>query len=121
MKKYLLISAAVAALMVLPACNKTEQKNAKPKTEQSATETDESYTPSGNPTKDAKAIADLTIDLSRKMMKGESNADEQVRVDKMIKIANDFYTKQNRGEEFQAALTEATESAINDLATELGK
>jgi len=64
----------------------------------------------------------MIIKSSQRMMNGEVNPEEDQKLaDQIIKATNDYYTSLNRGEEFQAALNEATEAAIDSLGVLLGK
>lgn len=117
MKKIILLFAAVVALLAVPSCNSAGHKEAdKPAIEQT------SYQPSGDLNKDAQAIADMIIHSSQRMIDGEASLEEdQAHADKMIRAYNDYYQSQNRSEEFQKALNEATETAIDSLGVILGK
>ena len=56
------------------------------------------------------------------MLNGEGNVlEDQAMADKMIQAANDYYTKQGRGEEFQEALNAATEVNVDSLGVLMGK
>ncbi|MBR1881888.1 MAG: hypothetical protein IJ808_02560 [Muribaculaceae bacterium] len=125
MKQTLILVAALAAL-TLASCDRAGSSQQSGAAGQDATlveVTDEAaelatgdFTPSGDPTRDAKLITQLSISLSRKMMNGESNAEETARVDNMIKTANEFYRQQGKGDEFAKAMTDEMTTAINDLA-----
>ena len=116
MKKNILLIAAVIAALALPSCNSAGHKADKPAIEQN------SYQPSGDLNKDAQAIADMIIHSSQRMIDGEASLEEdQAHADKMIRAYNDYYQSQNRSEEFQKALNEATETAIDSLGVILGK
>ncbi len=118
-KKVLIIAAALAA-MALSSCDSAQHKDGQATTEQTAD--DGAFKPTGDPQKDAQTIADMIVQSSERMMSGEVNPEEdQKRADKMIKAANDYYTSQKRGEEFQQALNTATEVAIDSLGVLLGK
>lgn len=118
MKKSIIILAVVLGAWGLPACNTAEHK-ANNATEQTQ---DSIFQPTGDLEKDAQTIADMTIQSSQRMLDGEASPDEeQTRADQIIKVYNDYYQKQNRGEEFQKALTAATEVAVDSLGVILGK
>lgn len=121
MKKNILLIVAVAIALALPSCNTAEHKQAdKAGTEQTAN--DGGFKPSGDLDKDAQTIADMIISSSQRMLNGEVNPEEDQKLaDQMIKVANEYYKSQNRGEDFQAALNKATEAAIDSLGVVLGK
>ena len=121
MKKNILLIGAVVAALAMPSCNTAEHKDGQQTTEQT-TNGGNTFTPSGDVQKDAQAIADMIIQSSQRMMNGEVNPEEDQKLaDQIIKATNDYYTSQNRGEEFQAALNQATEAAIDSLGVLLGK
>lgn len=121
MKKNILLIGAVVAALAMPSCNTAEHKDGQQITEQT-TSAGNTLTPSGDVHKDAQAIADMIIKSSQRMMNGEVNPEEDQKLaDQIIKATNDYYTSLNRGEEFQAALNEATEAAIDSLGVLLGK
>lgn len=118
MKKNILLIAAIVAALALPSCNTAGHQENKSSTEQTASD----YQPTGDLNKDVQTIADMIIQSSQKMIEGEASLEEdQTRADKMIKAYNDYYQAQNRGEEFQEALNEATEAAIDSLGVIMGK
>lgn len=116
MKKALLLMAMVG-LLVLPSCNTAPSKG-----ESDTTELSGEFTPSGDLQKDVQAIADMSIQSSQRMLNGEGNVlEDQAQVDKMIHAANEYYTRQGRGEEFQQALNAATEANVDSLGVLMGK
>lgn len=117
MRRNHLLMWAVLALLSLPCCNTPGDSGAKTATEQAA-----EFTPSGDLQKDVQAIAGMIIESSQRMLNGEeSMLEDQAEADKMIQAANDYYTRQGRGEEFQKALNAATEVNIDSLGVMLGK
>ena len=121
MKKNIFLIGAVVVALAMPSCNTAEHKDGQQTTEKT-TDSGNAFTPTGNVQKDAQAIADMIISSSQRMMNGEVNPEEDQKLaDQMIQAANDYYTSQNRGEEFQAALNQATEAAIDSLGVLLGK
>ncbi len=115
--KRILLLVAVVVLLAMPSCNTATDKGEKATTEQAG-----EFTPSGDLQKDVKAIADLSIQASQRMLNGEGNVlEDQAMADKMIQAANDYYTKLGRGEEFQEALNAATEVNVDSLGVLMGK
>ena len=116
MKKALLLM-AIVGLLFLPSCNTAPSKG-----ESAATEQSGEFTPSGDLQKDVQAIADMSIQSSQRMLNGEGNVlEDQAQVDKMIQAANEYYTQQGRGEEFQQSLNAATEANVDSLGVLMGK
>ena len=121
MKKNIFLIGAVVVALAMPSCNTAEHKDGQQTTEKT-TDSGNAFTPTGNVQKDAQAIADMIISSSQRMMNCEVNPEEDQKLaDQMIQAANDYYTSQHRGEEFQAALNQATEAAIVSLGVLLGK
>ena len=116
MKRNHLLILAALALLSLPCCS-PGGNGGETKTEQAV-----EFTPSGNLQKDAQAIAAIIIKSSQRMLNGEeSMLEDQAEADKMIQTANEYYTQQGRGEEFQKELKAATEVNIDSLGVILGK
>ena len=96
--KRILFLVAVVVLLAMPSCNTSTDKG-----EKATTEKEGEFTPSGDLQKDVKAIADMSIQSSQRMLNGEGNVlEDQAVADKMIQAANDYYTKQGRGEELSS-------------------
>lgn len=114
-----MLACAVLAVLAMASCDRSASSGAH--SVKAATEAVGDFKPSGDTKRDAQFIAQKTIEQSRRMMQGEQDPDAQATIDKMIRVANDHYRDLQRGEEFQQELQAATEAAIENLATELGK
>ena len=120
MKRILTLSVLAIMVWSIQSCNTAGNKDNHVTVEQAVD--NNTFKPSGDLQKDAQVIADMIISSSQRMIQGEASLEEdQALADQMIKVANDYYQSQNLGEEFQEALHEATETAIDSLGVILGK
>ncbi len=130
MKRDIIICALVAGL-ALTGCNKKpasqDPVDDRPmKTEQVDTVPTgpdmtlaEGYVPDRDPVKEAQSLAKQTIDLSRRMQNGEDVAEEQQKLNALMRKAADFYAQKGQDTQFQNELNIAVAREVSVLAAEL--